>query len=76
VSDMVVSYYWGLIKTREHNIGTKEAPKMDIIEHYWDKETATQVVDILKEYEDLFPHRFSEMKGIAGSLGTKKTWDI
>jgi hypothetical protein len=40
-----------------------------------DKETATQVVDLLKEY-DLFPRSFSEMKEIAGSLGAKKTWDI
>jgi len=27
----------------------------------------TQVVDLLKEYEDLFPRSFSTMKGIVGS---------
>jgi hypothetical protein len=47
----------------------EEAPKMVIIRDYWDKETVTQVIDLLKEYEDLFPQSFSEMKGIAGSLG-------
>ena len=42
---------------------------MAIIGDYLDKETITQVVDLLKEYEDLFPQRFSEKKGIVGLLG-------
>jgi hypothetical protein len=29
----------------------------------------TKVVNLLKEYEDLFPRRFLEMKEIVGSLG-------
>ena len=33
------------------------------------KETVTRVVDLLKEYEDLFPQKFSKMKGTAVSLG-------
>jgi hypothetical protein len=52
---MATPDYNGLIKTKKHNIGTEEAPKMAIIGDYWDKETITQVVDLLKEYEDLFP---------------------
>jgi hypothetical protein len=39
---------------------------MEIIRDYWDKETTTQVVDLLKEYEDLFPKRVFEVKGIEG----------
>jgi len=42
---------------------------MAIIGYYWDKERVTQVVYLLKEYEDLFPQIFSKMKGITGSLG-------
>jgi hypothetical protein len=60
------------LKTKKHNIGTKEAPKMAIIGDYWDQEIVTQVVDLLKEYEDLFPRSFLEMKGIAGSLREMK----
>ena len=41
---------------------------MIVILVYWDKEIATQVVDLLKEYEDLFSVIFSKMKGIVGSL--------
>jgi hypothetical protein len=45
---------------------------MAIIEEYWDKEIVTQVVYLLKEYEDLFPYIFLEMKGIMGSLRAMK----
>jgi hydroxymethylpyrimidine pyrophosphatase-like HAD family hydrolase len=69
---MTTPHYNGLIKTKKHNIGTKEAPKMAIIGDYWDKETITQVVDVLKEHEDLFPCRFLEMKGIVESQGAMK----
>jgi len=37
----MVSHYNGLIKIKKHNIGNKEAPKMDIIGDYWDKEAVT-----------------------------------
>lgn len=42
---------------------------MATIGDYWDEETISQVVDLLKEYQDVFPTSFSEMKGIAGELG-------
>jgi hypothetical protein len=69
---MATPDYNGLIKTKKCNIDTKEVPKMDIIGDYWDKEMVTYVVDILKEYDDLLPWRFSKMKGIAESLGATK----
>jgi hypothetical protein len=69
---MDAPYYGHLIKTNKHNISTKEAPKMAIIRDYWDKETVTEVVYFLKEYEDLFPQRFYYMKWIVGSLRAMK----
>jgi len=45
---------------------------MAIIGDYWDQETITQVVYLLKEYEDMFPRSFQDMNGIAGSLGEMK----
>jgi len=66
---MVSPNYSGLIKTKKHNIIIEEAPKMAIIGDYWDKETITQVVELLKEYEEFLPWRFSKIKGIARSLG-------
>jgi len=45
---------------------------MAIIVNYWGRETMTQVVDLLKEYEDLFMRKLYEMKGITRSLGEMK----
>jgi hypothetical protein len=36
---------------------------------YWNDETIEKVVELLWEYQDLFPTTFSYMKGIAGDLG-------
>lgn len=54
------------------NIGMNENPKFATIGDYWDEETLTQVVDLLREYQDLFPNTFFEMKGIARELGEMK----
>lgn len=37
----------------------EENPKINIIGDYWDEETVTQVVNLLKEYKGMFPKSFS-----------------
>jgi hypothetical protein len=54
------------------NIGTEEKPKFVHIGDYWSEETIENIVDLLCEYQDLFPMMFSEMKGIVGELGEMK----
>eukprot|EP00253_Pinus_taeda_P029882 PITA_29882 len=54
------------------NIGTKEKPKLTSIGDYYDDQTTREIFDMLKEYEDLFPCSFSELKGIKGDLGEMK----
>jgi hypothetical protein len=54
------------------NIGTMKNPKFVQIGDYWNDETIEKVADLLREYQDLFPTTFSEMKGIAGDLGEMK----
>jgi hypothetical protein len=39
---------------------------------YWSNETIKKISDLLREYQDLFPTTFSEMKGISGELGEMK----
>jgi hypothetical protein len=56
-------------KTQKVNIGTKENPKFAQIGDYWNDETMEKIENLLREYHDLFPTTFSEMKGIAGELG-------
>jgi hypothetical protein len=57
------------IKVKKFNIGTVENPKMDSIGNYWDKQIVERIMNLLREYNDLFPTTFIEMKGIAGEIG-------
>ena len=52
------------LKTRQVNIGSEEMPKYATIGDYWDEEMVNKVTQLLHEYQDLFPTKFSEMKGI------------
>jgi hypothetical protein len=48
------------------NIGTEDKPKFENIGDYWNEETVENIVDLLREYHDLFLTTFLEMKGIVG----------
>ena len=39
---------------------------------YQDEQTVESIIELLHEYNDLFPTTFTEMKGIAGELGEMK----
>jgi hypothetical protein len=60
------------IKVKKVNIGTTDNPKMASIGDYWDEQTVERITELLREYSDLFPTTFTEMKGIAGELGEMK----
>lgn len=42
---------------------------MQKIGDYWDDATVDKVVELLNEYQDLFPTKFLDLKGIIGDLG-------
>jgi hypothetical protein len=60
------------IKVNKFNIRTTEHTKMASIGDYWDEPTVEIIIELLREYNDLFPTTFREMKGIAGELGELK----
>ena len=60
------------MKTTKVNTGIEENPKLDIIGDYWDEYLVSQIANLLREYQDLFPNSFSEMKGIVVELGEMK----
>jgi len=47
-----------VIKRKKHNINIEENPKMDTKGDYHDEEIVSEVVDLLKEYEEIFPRSF------------------
>ena len=60
------------IKVKKVNIGTKNNPKMANIGHYWDEQTIERITELMREYSDMFPTTFIEMKVIARDLGEMK----
>jgi hypothetical protein len=58
-----------LIKVNKVSIETIENPKMASIGDYWNEQTVESITESLREYIDMFPTTFIEMKGIAGELG-------
>ena len=60
------------LKIRKVNIGTEEQPKFTNVGDFWDEETIAKITYLLHEFQDLFPTKFSEMKGKLGYLGEMK----
>ena len=57
------------LKIQKVNIGSVENLKFANVGDYWGEETMAKIIDLLHEFQDLFPTWFLEMKGILGDLG-------
>jgi hypothetical protein len=57
------------IKIKKVNIGTEETPKLANVGDYWDAATIDKIIELLQEYQDLFPTKLIDMKGIKGPMG-------
>ena len=60
------------LKVKQVNIGMEAEPKFAKIGDYWDDVVVDKVTELLHEYQDLFPTKFTELKGIMGDLGVMK----
>ena len=60
------------MKTKQVNIGTEAEPKFVKIGDYWDNAMVGKVVELLHEYQDLFPNKFTDLKVIIRDLGVMK----
>jgi len=54
------------------NIGTEAEPKFMNIRDYWDNAIMDKVVELLRKYQNIFPTKFLDLKGIIGDLGVMK----
>jgi hypothetical protein len=57
------------IKLKKVNNGTKQAPKLANIGDYLDDATISKITELLHEYQDFFPTKFTYMKVIKGPMG-------
>ena len=60
------------LKIKKVNIGIEENPKFANVGDYWDEETMEKIIDLFLEFQDLFPTKFFETKGIPGDLREMK----
>jgi len=60
------------LKMRQVNIGIEEELKYAMLGDYWDNTTMEKVVELLREYWDLFPTKITELEGILGDWGMMK----
>jgi hypothetical protein len=57
------------ININKLDIGIEETPKLANVRDYWDVATIDKITELLHEYQDLFPTKFIDMKGIKGPMG-------
>jgi hypothetical protein len=57
------------IKIKKVNIGTEETLNLTNVRDYWDVATIDKITELLHEYQDLFPTKFTDMKGIKRPMG-------
>lgn len=57
------------LKIKHVNIGMDEELKYAMLGDYWDDTTVEKFIELLREYQDLFPTKITELKAILGDLG-------
>ena len=55
-----------LLKMKQVNIGIETELKYATLGDYWDDATVDKVNKLLHEYQDLFPTKIMDLKGIVG----------
>jgi hypothetical protein len=58
-----------LIKIKKVNIGVEKTSNLANVGDYWDAATIDKIIELLHEYEELFPIKFTDIKGIKGPMG-------
>ena len=60
------------MKTKEFDISNDDRPKMAKIGDYWSEEQTTEMVNLLKEFQDVFTRDYKYLKGIVHEMGEMK----
>ena len=57
------------VKTKEVDISTDDRSKIEKIEDYWSEEQTTEIVNLLKEFQDVFARDYKDLKGLVHEMG-------
>ena len=60
------------VKIKEVNISNDDRPKIAKIEDYWTEAQTTEIVNPLKEFEDVFARDYKDLKGLVHEMGEMK----
>ena len=60
------------IKIKKINIATEGQPKMARMGDYWSDQQTTEIIDLLKEYQDVFATDYKDLKGLVEEMGEMK----
>ncbi len=70
------------IKYKEFNISSDDWPKLAKIGDYWSEQQMTKIVDLLKEFQDVFARDYKDLRGLVQEMGHIKinlivgTWPV
>ena len=60
------------VKTKEVNISNDDRPKLAKIGDYWNEQQTTEIVNLLKEFQDVFDRDYKDLKGLVQEMGEIK----
>ena len=60
------------VKTKEVDISNDDRPKMPRIGDYWNEEKKTKIINLLKEFQDVFAWDYKDLKGLVREMGEMK----
>ncbi|KAH9313568.1 hypothetical protein KI387_022195, partial [Taxus chinensis] len=67
-TDKKACVYHDPVKTKKVNIGTDVEPKEAIIGDYWSEKEVANIIELLHEFQDLFPQGYKKLKRVHPSL--------
>ena len=60
------------VKTKEVDISNDHRPKIAKIGDYWNEHQTTEIVNLLREFQDVFARDYKDLKGLVQEMGEMK----
>ena len=60
------------MKTKEVDISNDDRPEIAMIGDYWNEHQTTEIINLLKEFQDVFARDYKDLKGLVQEMGEMK----